>query len=430
MGLGSKPRKGKVSADDAIAMIHSGQRLALSPVCAEPQSLVRSLINAKNRLNDVLIYTMLPMGECAYARPEMERHFKIKTFSVGPGLMEAVNNGRAEYVPCHLSQIPGFFSSGLFEVDVALVQLSSPDRHGYCSLGVSVSYIRAVLENAKIVIAQINEQMPRTLGDSLVHLSQVDYVVESSDPLPAIPRPKIGDAERKIGAFTSELIPDGSVIQVGLGNMAAAILEQLKNKRNLSIHTGTFSDGVMDLVESGAIDAAKGRGGIEGMVATELIGSAEFYEFCHENHLVSLRPITHTHNIKVLGKIDNFISVTAAIEIDLTGQINAEMRGETLMNGLGGQLDFLRGAAASSGGKAVVAFPSTAKRGTISRIVSKLNRGTSVTVGRADVDYVITEYGVAKLCGKSLRERAKALIGVAHPDFREDLKNNLKKSNI
>ena len=430
MEYGTRPKKGKISPGEAIELIKSGQRLALSPVCAEPQSLVKSLVEAKDRLKDVIIYTMLPMGECVYALPEMEGHFKVKTFSVGPWLMEAVNSGRAEYIPCHLSQIPGFFSRRLFEVDVALIQLSPPDSHGYCSLGVSVSYIRPVLENAKIVIAQVNDHMPRTLGDSLVHLSQIDYTVESSHPLPTIPSPKIGEVENKIAEFTSDLIPDGSVIQVGLGNMAAAILKQLKDKKNLSMHTGTFSDGVMELVETGAVDAAKGRNEIAGMVATELIGSSELYRFCNNNPLVALRPIDYTHNIRILSQIKGLVSITSGIQIDLTGQVNAEMRGETLINGVGGQLDFLRGAAASPGGKAVIVFPSTAKKGKVSRIVSKLEAGTSVTVGRADIDFVITEYGVAKLSGKSLSERARELIAVAHPEFREELKNAFNKSNI
>jgi len=430
MGCTTQPRKGKISAGEAIELIKSGQRLALSPVCAEPQSLVKSLIEAKDRLNDVTIYTMLPMGECAYAQPEMERHFRVKTFSVGPRLMEAVNSGRAEYIPCHLSQIPGFFSRRLIEVDVALIQLSPPDSHGYCSLGVSVSYIRSVLENAKLVIAQINEQMPRTLGDAMVHLSQVDYIVESSRPLPTIPAPRIGEVERRIGRFTSEIIPDGAVIQVGLGNIAAAILKELRGKKNLSIHTGTFSDEAIALVETGALEAGRGESTSARMTATELIGSSNLYEYCHLNPLVALRPIGYTHNIRILSQIKGFVSITSGIQVDLTGQVNSEMRGETLINGLGGQLDFLRGAAASPGGKAVIVLPSTAKKGKVSRIVSKLDAGTSVTVGRADIDFVITENGVAQLKGKSLSERARELIAVAHPKFREELKHGVNNTNI
>jgi 4-hydroxybutyrate CoA-transferase len=430
MEYGTRPRKGKISPGEAIELIKSGQSLALSPVCAEPQSLLKSLVEAKDRLKDITIYTMLPMGECAYAQSGMEKHFRVKTFSVGPRLMDAVNSGRAEYIPCHLSQIPEFFSCRLFEADVALIQLSPPDSHGYCSLGVSVSYIRPVLENAKIVIAQINNQMPRTLGDTLVHLSQIDYTVESSYPLPTIPSPEIGEVENKIGEFTSDIVPDGSVIQIGLGNMAAAILKQLKGKKNLSMHSGTFSDGVIELVETGAVDAAKGGNEIARMVATELIGSSKFYEYCHLNPLVAIRPIDYTHNIRILSQIKGFVSITSGIQIDLTGQVNSEMLGEMLINGLGGQLDFLRGAAASPGGKAVIVLPSTAKKGKVSRIVSKLDVGAPVTVGKADIDFVITEYGVAKLFGKSLSERARELIAVAHPEFREELKYTLNKSNM
>jgi len=429
MGYTAQPRKGKISAGEAIELIESGQCLALSPVCAEPQCLVESLVEAKDRLKDITIYTMLPMGDCPYVLPEMGGHFGVKTFSVGPRLMEAVNSGRAEYIPCHLSQIPSFFSRRLIEVDVALIQLSPPDSHGYCSLGVSVSYMPSVLENAKLVIAQVNEQMPRTLGDALVHLSQVDYIVECSRPLPSIPPPKIGDLERRIGEIASDMIPDGAVIQVGLGNIAAAILKELRGKKNLSIHTGTFSDEVVALVESGALEARRGESRSARVTATELIGSSKFYEYCHMNPLVALRPIDYTHNIRTLSQIKGLVSLTSGIQIDLTGQLNAEMRGETLINGVGGQLDFLRGAAASPGGKGVIVLPSTAKRGKVSRIVSKLDAGVSVTVGRADIEFVITEYGVARLDGKSLSERGRELISVAHPKFREELKRAFNKSN-
>ena len=414
---------GKIDAAEAIGMIKSGQRVALSPVCAEPLNLVKELLAAKDRLENVTIYTMMPMGDCGYASPEMLPHFNVKAFSVGPRLMEALNKGYAEYVPCHLSQIPVFFRERLIEPpDVALIQLSPPDSHGYCSLGVSVSYIRPVIDNAKVVIAEINEEMPRTQGDALVHLSQVDYVVESNHPLPVIPPPKIGRIEKKIAEFTAELVPDGAVIQVGIGNIADAILQELTTKKNLSVHTGTFSDGVMTLVNAGAVEARRGESQSGRLTTTEIIGSAELYSFCDNNPLVALCPIDYTHNIGILSRIEKLVSVTAGIEIDLSGQVNAEMRGETLVNGIGGQLDFLRGAVASPGGKGVIVFPSTARNGQVSRIVPQIGAGTTVTVGRADIDFVITEYGVAQLRGKSLAERAGELIAVAHPDFREELK--------
>ncbi|HLE18655.1 MAG TPA: acetyl-CoA hydrolase/transferase C-terminal domain-containing protein [Syntrophales bacterium] len=429
MGWGNQPKVGKISAAEAVGMIRSGQRVVLSPVCAEPLNLVKALLQAKDRLENVTLYTMMPMGDCEYARPEMQPHFNVKTFSVGPRLMEAVNKGYAEYIPCHLSQIPVFFRERLLEADIALIQLSPPDIHGYCSLGVSVSYIRPVLDNARTIIAEINDQMPRTLGDSLVHLSQVDYAVESSHPLPAIAPPKIGKIEKRIAEFTAEIVPDGAAIQVGIGNIADAILQELAVKKHLSVHTGTFSDGVMALVQSGAVEAKKGDPRSARLTATEIIGSAELYKFCDNNPLVSLRPIDFTHNIGILSQIRNLVSVTAGIQIDLMGQVNAEMRGETLVNGIGGQLDFLRGAAASPGGKAVIVFPSTAQKDEVSRIVAKLDAGITATVGRADIDYVITEYGIAQLRGKSLAERARDLIAVAHPNFREELRHAFNKTN-
>lgn len=421
--MGNQPRGGKIDAAEAIGMIKSGQRVALSPVCAEPLNLVKELLAAKDRLENVTIYTMMPMGDCGYASPEMLPHFNVKAFSVGPRLMEALNKGYAEYVPCHLSQIPVFFRERLIEPpDVALIQLSPPDSHGYCSLGVSVSYIRPVIDNSKVVIAEINEEMPRTQGDALVHLSQVDYVVESNHPLPVIAPPKIGPIEKKIAEFTADLVPDGASIQVGIGNIADAILQELTAKKNLSVHTGTFSDGVMTLVNAGAVEARRGEPQSGRLTTTEIIGSAELYSFCDNNPLVALCPIDYTHNIGILSRIEKLVSVTAGIEIDLSGQVNAEMRGETLVNGIGGQLDFLRGAVASPGGKGVIVFPSTARKGQVSRIVPQIGAGTTVTVGRADIDFVITEYGVAQLRGKSLAERAGELIAVAHPDFREELK--------
>jgi len=409
-------------------MVRTGQHVVLSPVCAEPETLVKALIDRKDRLENVEIYTMMPMGDCPYALPEMAGHFKVKTFSVGPGLMDAVRRGQADYIPCHLSQIPALFSEGIIPVDVAFIQLSPPDRHGYCSLGVSVSYMREVLTQAKLIVAEINEKMPRTRGDTLVPLSEVDYVVEASHALPALFPSKIGEVERKIAAFTSELIPDESVIQIGIGNVSEAILEELKDKKMLSIHSGTFSDGVIRLVESGALEKKK-ESKRAPMVATELIGTSTLYEFCHENPLVGMWPIDYTHNVRILGQIKGLVSINSAMQIDLSGQVNAEMLGERLVNGVGGQLDFVRGAAASPGGKAVVVIPSTAKQGKISRIVPELDAGTSVTVGRADIDFVVTEYGIGRLRGKSLSERARELISIAHPDFRDELKQAFQKAN-
>lgn len=410
-------------------MIRSGQSVVISPTCAEPQSLVKALVECKDRFENVKIYTMMPLGKCPYASPEMAGHFKVKAFSVGPGLIDAVRRGQADYIPCHLSQIPALFSERIIPVDVALVQLSPPDRNGYCTLGVSVSYMREVLNRAKLIIAEINEKMPRTHGDTLIPISKVDYVVESSHPLFTLPPQKIGEVEKKIGAFISELVPDGAVIQIGIGNIAEAVLEGLKNKRMLSIHSGTFSDGVIQLVESGALKT-KGKGSKgRPMVATELIGTSKLYQFCHDNPMVEMWPIDYTHNIHILSNIKGFVSINSAVQIDLTGQVNAEMVGETLINGIGGMLDFLRGANASPGGKAIIACPSTAKNGKVSRIVPKLDAGTSVSVGRADIDFVVTEFGIAQLRGKSLSERAKELISIAHPDFRGELKQVFKKIN-
>lgn len=429
MGYGKHPKKGKISPNEAAGLIKSGQRIAVSPVCAEPQALMNALVADKDRLNDVEIYTMLPMGECPYARPGMEEAFKVKTFSVGPRLIEAVEQGRAEYIPCHLSQIPGFFADGIIPVDVALIQISPPDENGFCSLGVSTSYTRSLLNAATTVIAEINDQMPRTLGDSYVNLSEVDYVTESSCSLPEIPPAETGEVEKRIAEYTAELIDDGSVIQTGIGNISDAILGALKGKKDLSVHTGTFSDGVLSLIEAGVFDVKKGGSGAGRLITAELIGTSGLYQFCHNNPLVEMRPIEYTHNIQVAGRVKGLFSITSAIQMDLNGQVNAEMLGQKLISGVGGQLDFLRSTASSIGGKGVVAFPSTARKGKVSRIVPKLNGGGIVTVGRADMDFVVTEYGVARLKGKSVSERARELIGIAHPDFRGQLNRDFNKKN-
>jgi 4-hydroxybutyrate CoA-transferase len=419
----------KIDPGEAAEMIHTGQRVALGPVCGEPQTLVRAMVARKDRLENVEIYTTMPLGECLYALPEMAGHFKIKAFSIGPGLVDAVTRGQADYIPCHLSDIPKFFSERTIQADVALIQLSPPDHHGYCSLGVSVTYLRQVIDQTKVVIAEINEQMPRTIGDTLVHLSELDYVVEASHPLPDIRKAEGDEVEKKIAELISEMIPDGAVLQIGIGNIPEAILREMKGKKSLSIHTGMFSDGILDLWESGAFETRKGESKGGRIVSTAIIGTSKLYEFCHNNSLVELRGIDYTHDFNVLSRIRGLISINSAVQMDLNGQVNAEMAGGKLISGVGGQLDFIRGTAASPGGKSVIAFPSSAKNGKISRIVSKLDAGISVAVGRADIDYVVTEYGMARLRGKSLPERAKELIAIAHPNFREELKQASQKIN-
>jgi len=362
--------------------------------------------------------TMMPLGPCPYVEPGMERHVNVKTFSVGPKLKEAVSEGRVEYIPSHLSEIPHFFKKRIIPVDVVVVQLSPPDKQGYCSLGISVNYMPEVINSAHLVIGEVNEQMPKTMGHGFVHLSQLDYIIEASYPLPTLQRGKIREEERKIGNFVSDLITDGSTLQVGIGAIADAIVSELKGRKNLRIHTGTFSDWVMDLFENGALDCK--RGGC--ITSMDIMGSAELYDFCGNNPLIDMRPISFTHNIGVLSQLEKFICITSAIEVDLSGQVNAEVASGTLINGVGGQLDFIRGSATSPGGKSIIALRSTAQQGKVSRIVPQLNPENGVvTVGRADVDYIVTEYGIANLKGKSIRERKEALISVAHPSFRDSL---------
>lgn len=409
-----------ISAKKAVEIIGDGQRIALSPVCAQPQEFIKALVEHRDKFTNLEIFTMMPLGPCPYVDRGMESHFKVKTFSVGPNLREAVKEGRADYIPSHLSEIPKLFENNVIPLDAAIVQLSRPDRWGYCSLGVSVNYMPEVIKRARVVIGEINEKMPRTLGKSFVHLSELDWVIEASYDLPSVKRARVREEERKIGTFVSELIPDGSVVQIGIGGIAESILQELKQKKKLRIHTGTFSDSLVNLVDSGSIDSQMSGA----IVSMDMIGSTELYEYCGDNPLIEMRPISYTHNIEVLSQIEGLVCITSAVEVDLCGQVNAEVAGGTLLNGVGGQLDFIRGAAASPGGKSIIALLSSAHGGEVSRIVPRLDSSsTVVTVGRADVDYVVTEYGVAHLKGKGVSERRKELISIAHPKFRDELES-------
>jgi len=408
--------------DEAVRIVQSGDRVVLAHACGEPQALVRALVERAPELENVEIVHMVAMGSADYCKPGMEKHFHHNSLFVGPSTREAVNKGRADYTPCFFSEIPRLFREGFLPVDVAFIQVSPPDKHGFVSLGISVDYTKPAAECAKTVVAQVNPRMPRTYGDSFLHVSQIDIFVEHEEPLIELSRPKIGDVERKIGEYVAELIEDGATLQLGIGAIPDAVLSSLKDKKDLGIHTEMFSDGVVELYEAGVITNAAKSINRGKMVATFLMGTSKLYDFVDNNPAVSMHPVDYTNDPCIIGQHDKLVSINSALQVDLLGQVCADTLGMTQFSGVGGQVDFVRGASRSKGGKSIIAMPSTASKGKISRIVPVLDNGAAVTTSRNDVHYVVTEYGIAELRGKTVRQRAEALIAIAHPDFRRELR--------
>ena len=420
--IAGKPKK--VSASEAISHIRAGDHLVIGGMAAEPQDLVKELVEQRDRLRDVTIYTSFPIHKPLYGGEAVRESFFIKTFSVG-SLRDAIGGNQASYLPCHFSEIAGIFSNGTLPLDTVLIQVSPPDADGYCSFGVSIEYYPEVVKAAPLVIAEVNAKMPRTSGDSLIHLSSFDFVVETERPLPEYKVSPPGEIERAIAEFCAHLIPDGAVLQFGPGRIHSAVLGGLLHKKDLGIHSGLVSDSVLEMVGEGAI-TGKTKTIDEGkIVCTSAIGCQALYDFVNENPVVQFYPASYTHNISVLKKLKGFISLNVALQADLLGQVNSESVGGSLVNGVGGMMDFIRGARASEGGKVIFCFPSIVKGGEVSRIVPSLSPGSPVTATRADMDYFVTEFGIAQLSGKTPRERAEAICDIAHPDFREELRSSM-----
>jgi 4-hydroxybutyrate CoA-transferase len=411
-----------VSASQALAVIQSGDRIVFGHAAGEPKILVEELLRQSDRLADVEVMHMLPLYGCEYAKPEHSQSFRHNALFVGAASREAVTSGRADYTPCYFSEIPRLFCDGILPVDVALIQLSPPDKHGYLSFGVSVDYTLQAARSARLTIAEINPRMPRTHG-SFIHVSEVDAFVEVDYALPEIPLPAINDVEQKIGAYIASLVPDRATLQLGIGAIPDAVLNFLGDKQDLGIHTEMFSDGVLDLFERGVVTNRFNNLNPDKFTATFLIGTRRLYDFVHDNPAVNMKPVDYTNNVLVAGQVQNLISINSAIEVDLKGQVCSEMIGSKQFSAVGGQVDFVRAASAAPGGKSIIAFPSTGKNGSVSRIVNELSSGACVTTSRNDVHYIVTEYGIADLRGKSIRQRAEALIGIAHPDFRNALRS-------
>lgn len=416
-----------VSAEEAVKKIKSGDRVVLGHAVGEPLVLVDAMVKNKDNYENVEIVHMVAMGKGEYTKPGMEPHFRHNALFVGGSTRQAVNEGRADYTPCFFYEIPRLFREGYLPVDVALVQLSKPDAHGYCSLGVAGDYTKPATEVAKLVIAEINDQMPRTMGDAFVHISEVDYIVETSYPLIELTPPKIGDVEKAIGENCASLIEDGSTLQLGIGAIPDAVLLFLKDKKDLGIHSEMFSDGVLELVEAGVINNSKKTLHKGKMVVTFLMGTKRLYDFVDNNPSVALYSVDYVNNPYVIAQNNKMVSINSCIQVDFMGQVASESIGLRQFSGVGGQVDYVRGASIAEGGKSIIAMPSTASKGKVSRVVPLLDEGSAVTTSRNDVHYVVTEYGIAQLRGKTLKERAKALIQIAHPDFRPGLIEEYEK---
>lgn len=417
-------RKRALSAERAVGLIRSGQRIFLGSNCAEPQTLVEALLAQSDRLADCELLHILTLGLAPYSDLRFENRFRHNAFFIGANVRDAVNRCGADYTPIFLSEVPALFRNGQIPLDVALIEVSPPDSHGYVSLGVSVDVVKAAVECAKLVIAEVNRRMPRTLGDSTIHVSQVGAFVESDRPLPELPLPKQTEVTRRIGQYIADLIEDGATLQLGIGAIPDAVLAVLENKRDLGIHTEMFSDGVMRLVEMGVITGRRKSLRPGKIVTTFCMGSRALYDFVDNNPGCEFLPTEYVNDPFTIARNDHMVAINAAIEVDLTGQVCSDSIGSRFYSGIGGQVDFIRGAARSRGGKPVIALPSTAtlRDGrVVSKIVPVLQEGAGVVTSRGDVHYVVTEWGVAYLHGKSVRERALALVSIAHPDFRENL---------
>lgn len=424
-------RRKVTTAEEAVKAIHSGDHLWVHAGCNNPEELIRAMTARADELEGVEVAHLLTFGSADYADPKYAKSFRHRALFTGGNVREAVNDGRADYVPVFLSEIPKLIYSGLQKVDVALIHVSLPDEHGFCSYGVGVECTKAAAERARTVIALVNRQMPRSLGDSFIHTSKLSRVVEI-DRLPVeLPVPEaVSEISKRIGAHVAELIEDGSTLQMGIGEIPDAVLIYLNQKRHLGIHTEMFSDGLVDLFESGVITGEAKTLHRGKIISSFVLGTRKTFNFLHNNPFVEFHPSDYVNDPFIIAQNDNMIAINSAIAVDITGQVCADSIGKRIYSGFGGQVDFIRGASRAKGGKPIIALPATAKQGSLSRIVDSLAEGAGVVTTRADVRYVVTEYGVAHLYGKSLRERAEALIAIAHPDFREELKGAARRRKL
>ncbi len=417
-----------VTADEALQVVQSAQRIFMTGNCSMPETLVQALARRAHELTDLELVHVLTFGDAPYMAPDMAGHIRTNVLFIGPNMRRAINEGRADFTPVFLSEIPAFFRRGApLALDVALVQVSPPDEHGFCSFGVEVGITKPAAEAARIVVAEVNERMPRTLGDSFIHVSKLDYAVPVNRPLVELPQGEATELQLRIGEQVAALIPDGATLQMGIGGIPDGVLRALYDKNDLGVHTEMFSDGVIDLVEAGVITNERKTLHRGKIVAGFLLGSQRLYEFVDNNPIVEMHPTGYVNDPFVISQNDRMVAINSAIEVDLSGQVCADSIGHQFYSGVGGQIDFIRGAARSRGGVPVIALPSTASGGKFSRVVAELKPGAGVTTTRNDVHYIVTEYGIADLYGKSIRQRAQSLIAIAHPDFRDELRHAARK---
>lgn len=423
-----------VTPEDAVRHIKSGDRVFLTGNCSIPLKVLGALVDYAPELENVEICQALTIGPADYVKPELEGHLRVNTMFVSGNVRQAVHEGRADFTPVLLSEFTLLFKHGFLPVDVALIHVSPPDEHGFCSLGVEVGLSKSPAEAARIIIAEVNQRMPRTLGDSFIHISRINYIVPVDYDLQELHMSEGGPDEvvDNIACRIAELIPDGATMQMGIGAIPDAVLGYLKDKRDLGVHTELFSDGVIDLFDQGILTGARKSIHPGKMIAGFIIGSKRLYEWVDDNALIELHPTEYVNDPFVIAQNDRQVAINSAIEVDLTGQVCADSIGPKIYSGVGGQLDFIYGASRSKGGVPIIALPSTTtlKNGkTISRIVPLLNHGAGVVTTRNHVRYVVTEYGVADLYAKSIRQRATQLINIAHPEFRDELKRRAGELN-
>lgn len=420
------------TADQAIRAVKSGDRIFLTGNVSVPMELSKALVNRAPELKDVEICQALTVGPTEFVREDMVGHLRVNSMFISPNIRKAVQMGKADFTPVLLSEFPLLFKNGILPIDVALIHVSPPDEHGFCSLGVEVGLTKSPAENAKIVIAEVNQQMPRTLGDSFIHVSRLNYVVPVNYAISEMPMADEdgGEIVERIGKYIAELIPDGATMQMGIGAIPDSVLHFLGDKRDLGIHTELFSEGVIDLVEQGIINNAKKTIHTGKIVAGFMIGTKRLYDWADDNPMIELHKTEYVNDPFVIAQNDKMVAINSAIEVDLTGQVCADSIGAKLYSGVGGQLDFIYGASRSKGGLPIIAMPSTStmKDGTVvSKITPLLKHGAGVVTTRNHVRFIVTEYGVAELYGKTIKQRAQALIRVAHPQFKDELERQARE---
>jgi len=422
------------SPEKIFRSINPGDRIFISTGCGEPQHLVSSLIkfveSHPKAFFDAEVLHVWTLGVAPYTQEKFKQNFRHNSFFIGDHTRDAVNKGLADYTPIFLSEVPELFRKGYIPVDVALIQTSYPDSHGYVSLGVSVDIVKAAVENSRIVIAQVNGNMPRTHGDGVVHLNDITYAIHHDEDILEYTTEVFDDVVEGIGKYVAQIVEDGDTIQVGYGSIPNAVLAALESKKNLGVHTELISDGIVDLIKKGAVDNSKKTINRGKTIASFCMGKKSTYEYIHDDPVIAFRSIQYTNNPLTIAQHNNMVAINSALEIDLTGQATAESLGSKFYSGIGGQADFMRGAVLSNGGKTILAMQSTAEFGKFSRIVPHLMEGAGATLIRGDIHYVITEYGIAYLHGKNIRERAMALISIAHPKFRPELIKKAKEFNL